>query len=150
MSDYRFDPLWLRLNFLSSGTGEQFRRLVEAETGWPEEKVGEVMAEYRKFLFLALRAGHAVLPPPMINRVWTLHVDNAVNYWEALGELITERPVASVGGVPEETGAFERTLASYHRIFEREAPAEIWVSQDSRRGVAGVWRKAARLLRGSE
>ena len=60
-----------------------------------------VIEEYRKFLFLAMRAGHQVIPPGIVNDVWMSHMQNAQNYWENLGKMITERPVA--GGMDAKT-----------------------------------------------
>jgi hypothetical protein len=130
--DFRLDPLWLKLNFVNipGATAIQpFMQLLGQQTGWPMPTIATVMEEYRKFLFLAMRAGHPVTPPSMIEQVWMLHVQNAQNYWETLGKFITERPVAQGLGPTTASGfaeQYQQTLASYQRIFGMEPPSDIW------------------------
>ena len=142
-TDYRRDPLWLRLAFLEREGGPSaaaLHRLVERETGWTPDRVRAIIEEYRRFLFLAMRAGHAVAPPPAIERVWNLHIAHAPNYWEVLSQLITERPVAEPGSL----ASAPSTLASYRAIFEIDAPAERWgvtATRGKRSLLRRLWRK---------
>ena len=130
--DFRLDPLWLKLNFMNMNAAasmQPFLQLIAQQTGWPLATINTVMEEYRKFLFLAMRAGHPVAPPSMIEQMWTLHMHNAQNYWEALGRMVTERPVApGFGPMTATTLAeqYQQTLASYQRIFGAAPPMDIW------------------------
>lgn len=132
MTDFRLDPLWLKLNFLNLGPQaamNPFMQMLGQQMGWPMPMVSQVMEEYRKFLFLALRAGHPVTPPTIIEQVWNLHMQSAQDYWEKLGALITERPVAEGIGASVAAGMadqYQQTIASYARIFGMEPPADIW------------------------
>jgi hypothetical protein len=159
MNDFRFDPLWLKLNFLDLGQNAAFQpflQMLGQQTGWPLPLVSQVMEEYRRFLFLALRAGHPVTPPAMIEKVWTLHMQMAKNYWEQLGSLIAERPVAqglgpaSAASMAEQ---YQQTLASYARIFGMEPPADIWgkepPKEDPFKPFTDYWKRLLGLDRGS-
>jgi hypothetical protein len=150
VTDYRFDPLWLRLNFLSIDAAGPLQRLVASRMDIGLEDANRLIEEYRRFLFLALRAGHAVMPPPMVNQVWTLHIENSANYWGVLSELITERPVTQDSDSTEVSGTYEKTVASYSRVFGTMAPERIWPSSNQRRGAERIWQVATILFRRSE
>ena len=95
MMDYRLDPLWLKLSTMNAEGLQAFApmmKMVEQQMGANAEMAGRLIEQYRKFLFLAMRAGHQVIPPGVINDVWMMHMQNAQNYWEQLGQMITERP----------------------------------------------------------
>ena len=94
------------------------------------EMAQRVIEEYRKFLFLAMRAGHQVIPPGPVNDAWMMHLQNAHNYWENLGKMIGERPMAQ-GGMDPKTfastaDAWKATLESYEKIFGMKPPMDIW------------------------
>ena len=132
MMDYRLDPLWLKLNMMNAQGLQAFApmmKMVEQQMGANAEMAGRIIEEYRKFLFLAMRAGHQVIPPGVINDVWMMHMQNAQNYWEQLGQMITERPTA--GGMDAKTmgdmgDAWAATLQSYEKIFGTKPPMDIW------------------------
>lgn len=130
--DYRLDPLWLKLNMMNAEGMQAFAptmKMIEQQMGTSAEMGQRVVEEYRKFLFLAMRAGHQVIPPGVINDVWMTYMQNAQNYWENLGKMITERPLA--GGMDAKTmgeagDAWAATLKSYEAIFGTKPPADIW------------------------
>jgi hypothetical protein len=132
MMDYRLDPLWLKLNLMNAQGLQAFAplmQMMEKQMGTNSETAQRVIEEYRKFLFLAMRAGHQVIPPGVINDVWMMHLQNAQNYWETLGQMITERPMAQ--GVDAKSFAsmadsWSATLQSYERIFGTKPPMDIW------------------------
>ena len=64
----------------------------------------------------------------MVKKVWMLHLDNAQNYWETLGRMITEQPVAGGAEFDPSTDEESRTIASYERIFGAAPPAGIWAA----------------------
>jgi hypothetical protein len=124
--------LWLKLNFMGMQGAQDFAPfidMVQKQMGWNSEMANRVIEEYRKFLFLAMRAGHQVIPPGAVNDVWMLHMQNAQNYWESLGRMITEKPVAG-GFDPKAFTAMSdpwaATLQSYERIFGMKPPMDIW------------------------
>lgn len=158
MNDFRLDPLWLKLNFLNLGpqAANPFMQMLGQQYGWPMPMANQVMEEYRKFIFLAMRAGHPVTPPNVIEQVWNFHIQTAQDYWEKLGGLIAERPVAEGIGASAATAMadqYQQTLASYARIFGMEPPANIWAKDapkaDPLQPFTDFWRKMMGLDRGS-
>jgi len=145
MVDYRLDPLWLKLNFLSGERTGDLHALVVSKTGCSSALATVLIDEYRRFLFLALRVGHEVAPPPSVDRVWQLHVQHAANYWNVLGELISERAVSEASGAIQEADVYRKTLASYEGVFGSPAPPQIWPHKLNDGG--GLRRAAARMLR---
>ncbi len=132
--DYRLDPLWLKLNMMSAEGLQAFAplaQMMQQQMGTNAEMAQRVIEEYRKFLFLAMRAGHQVIPPGIINDVWMMHLQNAQNYWETLGQMIGERPMTQ-GIDPKNLGtmadAWAATLKSYEQIFGTKPPMDIWGS----------------------
>ena len=132
MMDYRLDPLWLKLNMMNAQGMQAFApmmQMMEQQMGASTEMAQRVIEEYRKFLFLAMRAGHQVIPPGIINDVWMMHLQQAQNYWETLGEMITERPVAQgldAKSFQSMSDAWAATLQSYEKIFGTSPPMDIW------------------------
>lgn len=64
MMDYRLDPLWLKLNLMNAQGLQAFApmmQMVQQQMGVNTEMAQRVIEEYRKFLFLAMRAGHQVI-----------------------------------------------------------------------------------------
>lgn len=132
MMDYRLDPLWLKLNVMNAQGLQAFAplmQIMEKQMGSNAETERRVIEEYRKFLFLAMRAGHQVIPPGPVNDVWMAHLQNAQNYWENLGQMITERPAAQgvdAKGFASMADAWTATLKSYETIFGTKPPMDIW------------------------
>jgi hypothetical protein len=132
MIDYRLDPLWLRLNTMNAEGLAAFApvlKILQAQMGQSADMAQRTIEEYRKFLFLAMRAGHQVIPPGPINDAWMAHIESMQNYWEALAQMISERPL--IPGVDTKsfasmTDAWAATLESYERIFGTKPPLDIW------------------------
>lgn len=130
--DYRLDPLWLKLGMMNA-QGVQalapLMQMMQQQMGMQADMASRVIEEYRKFLFLAMRAGHQVVPPGIINDVWMMHMQNVQNYWEQLGQVIGETTPTSRAETRAMTGigdAWTATLESYERIFGTEPPRDIW------------------------
>lgn len=132
MMDYRFDPLWLKLatmNLQGAEAMAPFLKMVEQQMGVNRDMAGRVIEEYRKFLFLAMRSGHQVIPPGAVNDVWMMHLQNAQNYWEQLGKMIAERPTAGrfdPSAFAAMADPWKQTLESYEKIFGTKPPMDIW------------------------
>lgn len=101
------------------------------ENDWSPRYAQRAIEEYRRFMFLAIVAGHPVTPSDQVDQVWHLHLLYSRLYWnkfcaEVLRHDLHHQP--TVGG-PEEGRKFvrwyERTLASYRRYFG-EPPSDIW------------------------
>ncbi|NCX98787.1 MAG: hypothetical protein EBX35_09485, partial [Planctomycetia bacterium] len=71
--DHRFDDPAARLTF----TGRLAR-----ENGWTIGYAVRVVDEYRRFVLLAMTAGHPVTPSEDVDQAWHLHLAYTRDYWE--------------------------------------------------------------------
>ena len=109
-----------------------FTSRLAREQGWSHVHAGRVVVEYKRFLVLAMCAGHAVTPSAQVDQVWHLHMIYTRSYWhglcrDTLGRELHHGP--TLGGADEAAKFFdwyEHTLQSYRRIFESEPPEDIW------------------------
>jgi len=105
-------------------------RLAE-ENGWSAAYTERVVTEYRRFLLLAASVPHAVTPSEQVDQAWHLHILHSAQYREfcreVFGRELDHGP--SLGG-PAERARFardyERTLASYEKLFGQSPPDDIW------------------------
>jgi hypothetical protein len=51
-----------------------FSARLARDNGWSEEFAERVVAEYRRFAFLAVAAGHPVSPSDAVDQAWHLHL----------------------------------------------------------------------------
>ncbi len=117
-----------------------FERRLARENGWDTEFARRVVLEYRRFVSLAMTAGHEVTPSDQVDQAWHLHLTYSRSYWERMcGELLG-RPLhhgPTRGGAAEAARfdqQYERTLASYRAAFGAEPPADIWPPTATRFG----------------
>jgi len=115
-----------------------FSARLARENNWTPQYTRRVIAEYKRFAFLAVAAGHPVSPSEDVDQVWHLHLTYSENYWkifcpEILGKPFHHQPTR---GGESERGKFEdwyaRTLQSYRSFFDVEPPLDIWPSPDVR------------------
>ena len=128
-------PLWNVLRDYRVGPADaalSFEARLARENGWSAEHAEAVMGEYRRFLFLAMTAGHMAVPSEAVDQAWHLHLAYSRDYWdrlcgEVLGQPLHHGPTA--GGTFEQHRYFAQyadTLASYERWFGAAPPAAIW------------------------
>lgn len=139
--DTKQRELWSRLEafeFDPPGVELTFTRRLARECGWSRTFAQEVVQEYRRFLLLAVSAGHPVTPSEEVDQAWHLHLAYSVSYWEELCGRVLGRALhhGPTRGGREEAAKFEdwyaRTLASYARIFGAPAPAHLWPPAERR------------------
>lgn len=132
--DYRTTALWRRLDRYRVGPADaefSFIQRLARENGWSESHADRVMEEYRRFCFLAMRAGHQVTPSDAVDQAWHLHLTYSRDYWDRfcpdiLGAPLHHGPTA--GGKVERERYYRQyadTLASYERFFG-PSPPDIW------------------------
>ena len=132
------DPtgLWASLSSFEIGsTPSAFERRLAAENGWSEAFACRVIAEYRRFLYLASVASFEVTPSKPVDAAWHLHLQDEAHYREALcdralGRFVEHRP--GTGDPLEEQrfrDQYRSTLALYESVFG-PAPADIWPRPD--------------------
>lgn len=131
IKDYTFDR---------AGSEFTFSQRLARENGWSEEYTARVIQEYRKFVFLAVVAGHTVTPSEQVDRVWHLHLTYTRSYWDEFCPQILE---TSLHHQPTEGGnrerekyrdLYEQTKASYKAFFNSEPPLDIWSNTEDRFG----------------
>lgn len=109
-----------------------FSARLAKENGWSRAFTARAIQEYKRFLLLAMHAGHPVTPSEAVDQVWHLHLVYTRSYWQHLCGEVLRRPLhhePTAGGVDEGTKfhtQYERTLESYLRLFGAEPPADIW------------------------
>ncbi len=126
---------------IDEGTPDlSFEARLARENGWDLDFARRVVAEYKRFVFLAMTAGHTVTPSEPVDQAWHLHLTYSRSYWERMcGELLG-RPLhhgPTRGGAAESTKFYDlytRTLASYRAAFGSVPPADVWPPVDVRFG----------------
>lgn len=116
------------------------------EQSWTRAYAGRVVVEYKRFMLLAVLAGHPVTPSEHVDHVWHLHLLYTQSYWhdlcrDILGKEIHHGP--TLGGSAEKekfVDWYQRTLDSYERVFGESAPDDIWPSSEKRFRFAGEWK----------
>ncbi|MGJ8642582.1 MAG: glycine-rich domain-containing protein [Luteolibacter sp.] len=136
----------LALELDEPGAMLPFTSRLAREQGWTHVFAGRVVEEYKRFIALAMLAGHPVTPSEEVDQVWHLHMVYTKSYWhdlcrDVLGRDLHHTP--TTGGGDEGT-KFEdwygKTLESYRRIFKAEPPVDIWLSVEDRFANAGAGR----------
>jgi hypothetical protein len=109
-----------------------FHERLARENGWSVGFTARTISEYRRFVFLAMVAGHPVTPSDQVDQVWHLHLLYTKSYWDRLCGDVLGRPFhhePTTGGRSEGhkfADWYARTLESYRRIFQDEPPGDIW------------------------
>ncbi len=134
------DQLLQRLSAYTVGPDDaalSFTHRLARENGWTEAHAVRVLVEYRRFLYLAVRAGHPVTPSDAVDQAWHLHLTYSRDYWDRLCPLLG----ASLHHGPTQGGSAENarfyedytaTLRSYERLFGTPAPPDLWPSAQRR------------------
>jgi hypothetical protein len=134
---YREHPVWLALQDYCIGPEDaslDFAARLARENGWSRGQVERVIAEYKRFVFLAVTAGHPVTPSDAVDQAWHLHLTYTRDYWERFCPNVLGRPLhhePTAGGATERQRFFEQyaaTLKSYAEVFGKDAPSDLWPS----------------------
>ncbi len=120
-----------------------FTSRLAREQGWLHVYAGRVVVEYKRFVALAMLAGHPVTPSEAVDQVWHLHMIYTRSYWhglcrDVLGRELHHGPTA--GGAEEDikfVDWYHKTLAGYRRLFGSDAPPDIWAPPEKRFNHAG-------------
>jgi len=109
-----------------------FGQRLAKENRWSLDYARRVIDEYKKFAFLAVRAGHPVSPSEPIDQVWHLHLTYTQSYWGEFCPQVLQMPFhhQPTRGGQEEQQKFQdwylKTLESYQHWFGESPPTDIW------------------------
>ena len=137
---YFNDIVWKKINdlqFDDESSTFPFSKRLARENRWPHWFALDVIEEYRKFLYLLVRADHKVTPSVQVDQAWHLHLIYSRSYWEdfAAGLPLDPHHGPTKGGKQEDEKFiywYSKTLSSYEEIFELKPPIHIWPNKDER------------------
>jgi uncharacterized protein (TIGR04222 family) len=141
--DAEHQALYDRIQSFAFDAGETrltFGQRLVKENGWTMAYAEQAIAEYRRFAFLAVVAGHPVSPSDAVDQVWHLHLTYTRSYWQEFCPNVLQMPFhhePTMGGRAEQTkhdDGYRRTLSSYERVFGLVPPEDIWPAPDDRWG----------------
>jgi hypothetical protein len=109
-----------------------FAHRLARENGWRRAYAERVIIEYKRFVFLAMTAGHPVTPSDQVDQAWHLHLTYTRSYWDELCGQVLNRPLhhdPTRGGTQETqkyNDWYQRTIERYERAFGAPPPRDIW------------------------
>ncbi len=135
------DDLWRRLDAHWIGPTDAsltFAARLARENRWSPAYTEAVIAEYKRFCYLAITAGHEVTPSDAVDQVWHLHLTYSRDYWQVfcpqvLGAELHHGPTR--GGAAERGRFYHQyaaKLAIYEATFGGAPPAAIWPDAQTR------------------
>ena len=83
--DYQHIELYRRIQAFSldqPNTQLSFSKRLARDNSWSTDYASRVIEEYKKFVLLAVVAGHPVTPSDQVDQVWHLHLSYTRSYWE--------------------------------------------------------------------
>ncbi|XAL98656.1 hypothetical protein OT109_13835 [Phycisphaeraceae bacterium D3-23] len=117
-----------------------FTKRLARDNRWPLAYAIRVVREYRRFVFLAMRAGHTVVPSEQVDQAWHLHLLYTRSYWDGLCADVLGRPLhhgpTRGGEQHKHETLYQQTLDSYARLFDEPPPGDIWPDVHERFRVA--------------
>lgn len=123
----------------------KFTQRLARENGWTQAYVRRVIEEYKRFMFLAVAAGHPVTPSEQVDQVWHLHLVYTHSYWHEFCGQVLQKQVhhgPTKGGLSEQSKYrdwYERTKSSYRHLFGYEPPEDVWPDVRTRFGRDLQW-----------
>ncbi len=117
-----------------------FAARLARENAWPHAFAERAIREYKRFIYLAMSAGHPVTPSVQVDAVWHLHLTYTRSYWHRLCQDTLGKPLhhePTKGGLSEGEKFqdwYAKTLESYRRIFDEKPPADLWPDSEQRFG----------------
>ncbi|MDA8563896.1 hypothetical protein N9L06_05535 [Mariniblastus sp.] len=129
-----------------SGVELPFTSRLAREQRWTHAFSNRVSHEYKRFIVLAMLAGHPVTPSEAVDQVWHLHLVYTRSYWhdlcrEVLGKELHHGPTKGGAAEGEKfVDWYSETLLSYERLFKNRPPPDIWPASEDRFKGAGAGR----------
>ena len=148
--DLRHQDLWARIvthRFDDPTARLTFTARLARENGWTIRHACRVVDEYRRFVFLAVTAGHSVTPSEDVDQAWHLHLAYTRDYWETFCRDVLGGPLhhgPTRGGAREADRydtQYRQTLAAYSIVFDATPPEDIWPGSERRFGEDLAWQR---------
>ncbi len=123
-----------------------FAERLSREQSWSAAYTARAIAEYKRFMFLAVTAGHPVSPSEEVDGVWHLHLTYTRSYWQRFcGQTLgTDMHHDPTRGGSEEAAKhqdmYAQTLARYREVFGEAPPEDIWPPTERRFAGRPAWR----------
>src|SRR3569623_361486 len=117
-ASYLRHPVWVALStyFIGPESAElSFAARLGRENGWSAAYADRVIAEYKRFCFLAVTVGHEVTPSDAVDQAWHLHLTYSRDYWERFCPEVLGCPLhhgPTTGGAGERQRHFEQSAAT--------------------------------------
>ncbi len=136
------ESLWNRLQGFSLDASDAdfpFSKKLAKEENWTLDFTKKAIEEYKKFIYLCCILPHGASPSKTVDKVWHMHLIYTRNYWEEFCPEILRRKLhhhPSKGGQHEKDRHqdwFLDTLSQYKTIFQKEAPADIWLEKTEKK-----------------
>ena len=127
-----------QFSFDGEPTERSFAQRLARDNCWTSAYTERVITEYRRFVVLAVGAGHPVSPSEQVDQAWHLHLTFTHSYWEDLCLGVLRQPLhhnPTKGGAQEREKFrdwYSRTLESYVRLFDEPPPKDIWPDVETR------------------
>ncbi|MBK9201074.1 MAG: hypothetical protein IPL73_01245 [Candidatus Obscuribacter sp.] len=117
-SQERAKALWARVEAFEidePGAPAPFSVRLAREQNWTIELAREAVEEYKRFMFLAVAAGHPVTPSATVDEVWHLHLIYTRSYWEDFCVKVLDRIIHHDpgNGKEGERGACKPTVRAH-------------------------------------
>ncbi len=109
-----------------------FAARLARENGWTRARADRAVREYKRFVYLAVTAGHPVCPSEDVDEAWHLHLTYTRSYWKRFCGEVLGRPLHHdpTRGGPAEADKhhrmYEQTLKAYRQAFGADPPADVW------------------------
>ena len=124
-----------------------FSKRLARDNGWNSDYAQKVIAEYKRFVYLAVIAEHPVTPSDEVDQVWHLHLAYSRHHWDEMCGEILGQPLhhGPTRGGRDESAKFcdwyARTLESYENTFGEKPPVDVWPAPNSRFEGVESWRR---------
>jgi hypothetical protein len=139
------EALWKRLvgmNLDDAHADKPLSKRLAEEHKWSESDTRRAMDEYKRFLYLAVRAGHEVTPSRPVDLVWHEHLMHTKHYWDVMCREVLQRDLdhnPGTGTAADDDrlmGQYQQTLDSYRAAFGFDPPADLWPAPMNRKPTA--------------
>lgn len=129
------DPLWARISVHPIGSHAaplSFSRRLARENLWASARAEAVVAEYRRFCYLACISDGEVTPSDAVDQAWHLHLTYSRDYWDHFCADVLRRRLhhGPTDGSAADAARFRRqyadTLELYAATFGHAPHPDIW------------------------